>query len=201
MTNQLTLADWAPPLRQELSQYHTPVRLARRMVRWLWPKDVVSTTFLEPSAGGGNIVRELCRIGGQVTAFEVDPAWARLLAGEFCTATVICEDFLQHEPRRFDCAVMNPPLDGGVGPRHVAHALRFAPVVVSVLRLADLVGVDHHRELWSWCDLMRIALLVHRPAFTGKGGATDFCVVEVRRRIGACRPPQKIEFWEDRWDA
>lgn len=202
MNDQLTLGDWAPPLRPELSQYHTPVILARKMVEWAGVR--AGDRVLEPSAGGGNIVREALALGANVTAIEIDPAWSRLLEEEFPEAGVYTADFRTVSPvsflGSFHVAIMNPPLDAGQGPYHVAHGLRLAPVVVSLLRTADLNGKEHHDCLWSRCDFARLAVLKHRPVFVGKGGSTDFAVVEVRRP-GTHHEPQAIEHWTERWNA
>lgn len=205
MSSQLRLGDWGPELRPGLSQYPTPRILARRVVDWagVRPGDSV----LEPSAGGGNLVRELMRVGARVTAVEVDPEWAHVLVQE-AGVKVVCADFIQWEPAiegMFDLAVMNPPLNGGVGGDHVAHALRFAPRVVSVLRLADLAGRGRFNSLWSKCRIARLAILVERPVFAhvdgSDGGLTDFCVVDVRAD-GSEWPEcvaQTVEHWRDRW--
>ena len=197
MSSQLQLGDWAPSLKTELGQYHTPVRLARKMVAWAHlPRGAKA---LEPSAGGGNIVRELVTVGADVTAVEIDPEWATLLADQF-DARVVCADFLAWEPPApFDIAVMNPNLDGGVAGVHVAKALEVAHRAVSVLRVDDLTGVQRYQSLWRKCDLAGVAYLVHRPVFKGDGGMTDFCVVDVWRP-GTFQGTPRIEHWPDRWN-
>jgi len=198
MVDQLSLGAWAPPLRADLGQFHTPVKLAQKMVAWAGVRN--GDAVLEPSAGGGNIVRELQKVGARVTAVEIDLPWAQVLRSEFPTVSVHECDFLRMGVFDHDAALMNPPLSGGVGPSHVAHALSMVPLVVSVLRLSDLVGDEHCRVLWDPYELTRLALLRHRPLFTGDGGKTDFCVVEVGHRDTG-RPRQyTIEHWMERWD-
>lgn len=200
MANQLSLGEWAPPLKPELSQYHTPVKLCRRIVKWAGVKR--GMRVLEPSAGGGNLVRELVRAGAIVTAVEIDPAWAKVLYEEFSRTgrvDVVESDFKNFsETDCYDMAVMNPPLDGGVGAGHVAHALRMAPKVVSVLRSQDPHGVDRYKELWSRCDQAGEVKLVRRPVYAGAGGQIETIIVDVRRQ-GTYDGPQSIEFWVDDW--
>lgn len=195
MTGQLQLGAWAPPLRGELSQYHTPTKLARRMVEWVY---VRGKTVLEPSAGGGNIVRELVAAGAaRVIAVEIDPAWVALLRDEFGRAPVdvVEGDFLRLQPMALcDLCVMNGPLNDGVAAEHVARSLEWAPRTTALLRAQDLHGVGRYDQLWCRCDLAREAHLVSRPVFVGEGGATEFDVVDVRR-VGTFKGPQRIEHW------
>ena len=80
-TDQLSLGDFAPELLPELSQFHTPTKLAKRMGAYA---DVLpGMRVLEPSAGGGNIVRELVKAGAEVDAVEIDPRWCTVLRKEF----------------------------------------------------------------------------------------------------------------------
>ncbi len=194
--NQLTLGDFAPSLNPELSQYHTPVKLARKMVKWA---KVDGLHVLEPSAGGGNIVRELIRVDAIIEAVEIDPRWVKVLRHEFPTTDIIEADFLKWTAHnRYHAVIMNPPLDEGVGTHHIKHALRFAPQVISVLRGQDLHCKERYREFWSNCDLARLALLVRRPVYSGKGGQIETIVVDVRRKdtfIGR----QIIEHWSESW--
>ena len=193
---QGSLGSWAPFLDYDVSQYPTPPILARKMVDWadVWPGEAV----VEPSAGGGNIVRELLRARADVTAIEVDPRWAELLVEQWPSLRVVVGDFFDVMPRPVDLVVSNPPLNAGQGPAHVRRMLDWAPRVVSLLRLADLAGRAHYEQLWSECDLARLAVLAHRPVFVGQGGKTDFCVVDVRR-AGAYHGPQRVEHWIERW--
>jgi len=197
MSGQLALGDWAPPLNPALSQWHTPYELAVRMVEWAGVNLNPGMTVLEPSAGGGSIVHALVAAGADVVAFEIDTAWAHAFKQDPTFKPVICTvaDFLDVPPQdgAVDLAVMNPPLDGGVGPAHVARALEWAPRVVSVLRGGDLFGVEHHRVLWSRSYLSGIAWCVRRPVFGGSGAATDFVVVDVRRDDPGTAP--RLEWW------
>jgi hypothetical protein len=214
MTDQLPLGDWAPPLDPALSQYHTPVKLAKRMVRWAGVEP--GMRVLEPSAGGGNIVRALLdeekrpgnMLGFQVVAIEKDEKWAKYLVDHFAcpvSCYVLCADFLNEKAEctvahAMDLAVMNPPLNGGVAGEHIMHALKFAPRAISLIRGGDLHGVDRYERFWSQCDLARVAHLCRRPPFGGDWhvGNTEFCVVDVYRK-GTYTGHQSIEHWADSW--
>jgi hypothetical protein len=141
-------------------------------------------------------VRPLVTAGANVLAVELDPAWANALGDDPAfhgRLTVIVGDFLRFEHYgELDLAMMNPPLDGGVGPEHIAHALRFAPRVVSVLRTVDLHGVKRYALLWSKAHLAGIAYCIRRPRFGGAGAKEDFVIVDVRRAPADMRRP---EWW------
>ena len=195
MTAQMTLADWAPPLNPALSQWHTPGHLARHMVEWAGVQDC--DTVLEPSVGGGSIARAVLACGASVFGFEIDIAWAHALKQDAAPGhlVVTVADFLTVPPVPDLCnvAVMNPPLDGGVGPAHVWRALQWCPRVVSVLRTVDLHGVERHATLWSKAHLAGIAWQIRRPKFGGAGAQEDFVVVDVRRDPPADGP--RLEWW------
>jgi hypothetical protein len=146
----------------------------------------------------------LVAAGCEVTALEIDPAWVKVLRADIGgDAKVLQADFLNTDPRvysEFDVVVMNPPMNDGVCGLHIAQALRFAPCVVSLIRSADLHGLERYRVLWSRCELARLAFLSGRPAFGGEWntGATDFCVVHVQR-VGTYHGPQRVDFWPDDW--
>lgn len=208
MSNQLSLGDFAPPLLPELDQYHTPMKLAHRMVEWAGIKP--GMWVLEPSAGGGNLVRAILAAGASPFVMEIDPRWCKVLNNEMANCRMdavpllaIQADFLDHTggpefDRPLTMAVMNPPLTNGVGPKHVAMALKWAPKVISVLQARDLHGVERYDELWSKCDLAREAKLVRRAKWAGAGGQIETVVVDVRRK-GTYDGPQTIEHWVDSW--
>jgi predicted RNA methylase len=200
MSAQLTLGSFAPPLRSDLGQWHTEPKLAARMVEWAGI--LPGMRVLEPSAGGGNIVRALLVAGAEVTAVELDPAWVRCLSEDkaFSSVRILDADFLALAPSRdYDAVVMNPPLDAGVGGQHISHALRFAPRVVSVIRTHDLHGKGRYEKLWKGARVAGIAFCVNRPRF-GKGARADgpqheFSIIDVRR-ADTRRTAPRIEWWE-----
>lgn len=198
MSAQLPLGDFAPEFLTELSQYHTPPSIARQMANLLPPE---TRRVLEPSAGGGTLVDaafKTLQLVELVQAVEIDGRWVRYLSERFLDKSLAVRvgDFMgidAHGPHDFDAVLMNPPLDGGVGPHHVSHALEFAPQVVSILRAGDMHTRDACACVWSSCDLAVLVHLISRGGF--KGARTDFVVVDVRRP-GTFNGPTEVEWWE-----
>lgn len=186
MTQQ-RLAGCGPELNPELGQLHTPKELAEKMAMMAFREvnGITNASILEPSAGGGNLIAALLGAWGpmKIHAVEIDKEWAKATLYRFLgyPVSVTCRDFMLLEPsgKRYNIAVMNPPLDDGVGPTHIAHALEFAPCAISVLRTNDLHGVEHHKKLWSKVHLDRLVLPKRRPIFLGGGGRQNFCIVQV----------------------
>lgn len=193
---QLPLGDYAPPLRPELSQWHTPQPVADRMAAWCARPGM---RLLEPCAGGGNLVRAAISQGVFVTAVEIDPAWSELLRADpaFSNVEVLTADFLRMESWRlgqFDLVLMNSPYEDGQDALWIERALEFAPRVVALVPSRVLYGVSKHERLWSKHGLARLANLVRRPVFAGGGGKFDLCVVDVRRDE-ANRQTTEVEWW------
>lgn len=181
---QLALGSWGPPpLRPELSQWHTPATLAATMARWAGCGPGVRV--LEPSAGGGALVGAAARLGANVTAIEIDPDWLQYARESNPDLQPLPEywlgDFLSMEPEPFDVVLMNPPFEGGLEQRFVVRALAWAPRVVTLLRTHALHGVERLEQLWRYVYLTRLAVLVRRPAFDASGGGArhEFCVAEL----------------------
>jgi predicted RNA methylase len=84
-------------------------------------------TVLEPSAGEGALVHEALKLGGRVTAIEIDPNRCEVVNGLFrCVA--ICDDFMSmntSQLTQFDRVLMNPPFAKRADIHHVKHALKF----------------------------------------------------------------------------
>ena len=192
-----------------MSQFFTTGKLARRIVEWaeLFRGEKV----LEPSAGGGDLVRAMPR-NVRVTAVEMDPAMAEVLRKETLhpVIEVIEADFLKLRPARdaFDVAVMNPPYEDGADGRHVAHALRFAGRVVVLARTNFEYGTERFSQLFRWAQVTRRAVLTRRPKFYGPAdqGQTarhDYVVLELVRREDRLLKPEpdqvETEFWTDSW--
>lgn len=109
--------------------FYTPDEVADRLVRFALRGSLPdrSVRLLEPSAGGGSLIRAASRQlnAPEVTAVELDADAASNLVG--CTA-VINRDFLQCSPAdlgQYDVCLMNPPFQKGQALKHVQHALRF----------------------------------------------------------------------------
>ena len=106
--------------KQDLGQFDTPPDLAAEAVSLarLSP----GMRVLEPSAGVGNIAREIATLGCDPVCCEIDPKRAGLLRGEF--SQVREGDFLRMtDLGMFDRVVMNPPFAKQADIAHVSHAL------------------------------------------------------------------------------
>lgn len=194
--NQANFA-YAPAYDAKLSQYHTPPKLAASMAELLPNSNQKSISILEPSAGGGNLVRAaLDARRCEVTMVEVDPQWSAHLRKRFellhAKVNLHVEDFLEWQaPKHYDAVLMNPPLDGGVGVNHVARALEMAGVVITVLRGQDLHGVKRYQDFWSAHGLY-VDYLVFCPQRPFKGALSDFVVVRFDGRLDR---PTELAWW------
>lgn len=104
--------------------FETPPELAARVIELAHVQP--GHEVLEPSAGGGRLLRALESVSCIRLAVEENAMLANALLREFPAATVWCEDFLafaRTTPRRFDRIVMNPPFVNGADIRHVLAAL------------------------------------------------------------------------------
>ena len=102
-----------PEYKPEFQQWHTPPKLAERMATeftWRSPTGICqpvfgpSTVVLEPSAGGGALVRAALDQGVRgVVAVELDPEWIQRLHVRFEAeiavgrVVVVDGDFLANE--------------------------------------------------------------------------------------------------------
>jgi predicted RNA methylase len=119
--------------QQRLGSFYTPDDLADRLVSYAnswtqkWPDP--SPFILEPSVGGGALVRAIfrgtpfCRVVG----YDVDEVAIKKLEEEKNPyLTLMVKDFLSIEPApHFDQVVMNPPFAKGQDVDHVLHAIEF----------------------------------------------------------------------------
>lgn len=103
--------------------FPTPPGLAAKMVELahIRPMDRV----LEPSAGTGNILREIVKHGAAtIEAIEINYRLANMLKETYPAVRVACVDFLQHQdPEGYDKIIMNPPFTKGEDIKHIKHAL------------------------------------------------------------------------------
>ena len=120
--------------------FPTPPDLAARMVAMagVGPGTATGMRVLEPSAGTGNIVREIVKAGADVLAVEVNWTLAEALRAQYPEQEVCAVDFLELDDlggiRRFDAVVMNPPFSQEI--EHVRRAwelLRAGGVLVSIM--------------------------------------------------------------------
>lgn len=186
---------------KSLSQYFTPPETAERIARfamspWMGRRQ---PNVLEPSCGDGALLRALGGYGlTHVTGLDIDERnietclkrpWA-------WTARFVCADFLEWSPTdRYDVVVMNPPFEREQAMAHVLRGLDVAGHVVAHLPLTTLAGRKRNEALWQRVSLTRLAICATRPKYGPKGGATDMCTVDVRKRVGLEWPDTKVEWW------
>jgi len=117
------LDDRAPVVVQAHQLFPTPPELARRVVRLA---RIEGGRVLEPSAGTGNLLREMTEAASELVAVEISAPLAHILRRGFPACEVTCGDFLAcgDELGRFDRIVMNPPFTRGSDVRHIEHARR-----------------------------------------------------------------------------
>lgn len=207
---QATMFD-EPAYRPELQQWHTPPRLAARMCDE--SIDLIEGAHvLEPSAGGGALVRAALDVGAEhVTAVEIDPLWCRRLRARFAVGIdhgrveVIEADFLawvqtlRTARYAFDVAVTNPPFDDGRDTTFLAALVGVAPWCVALTNASALSGVERWERVWSRTHVHRVAHLVRRPQFSGAPGGSGMKDMVVTR-MGPCRrAQQRVEHWPEAW--
>lgn len=195
---------------RHLSQWFTPDHLALRVAVWGLAGSNAST-ILEPSAGGGALVRaaRIARPSARVHALEIDPHWAKRLAESDPTVAVLEVDALTVPWPTVDAVIMNPPYEEGRDGDFLERAINAAPRVVAILRLSALAGLRRHAGVWSRCDpggdvtLTGLAICASRPAFLEAGGEpssgrTEFCAVRLERsryHSSAGVPSTRVEWW------
>jgi len=170
----------------------TPDWLAAEFVAWC---HIDGQVVLEPSAGTGQLVRELRAQGARgVLAFELDPEWAE--RGGFA-----CGDFLVSELRPAveralytpgllpEVTVGNPPFSLML--EFIERALAWTPRVCMILPVSVFFGKNEkdpgqsrHRLWTSVAHPTRVRVLSARPRFVGAkdtSPATDFLFMEIAR--------------------
>lgn len=113
--------------------YPTPADVIDRMLMGV---EVAGRYVLEPSAGSGNIVAAVKRMGAKdVVACEIDPRLRKILSG---TCTILADDFLsvtREQISHVDLIVMNPPFSDAE--RHILHAIDIAPEGCEIISLCN----------------------------------------------------------------
>jgi len=118
-------------LQTATSLYPTPQSGIQIMISDLYndyyDSELSEVSFLEPSAGTGNIVRAMIDFGNAVKhidAVEYDPSLAKVLQTETKITNVFNQDFLEFQPTRsYDYILMNPPFNKTTWLRHLLKAL------------------------------------------------------------------------------
>jgi predicted RNA methylase len=189
------------PEERALSQFQTPMWLARRMAGWVWR----GARVLEPCAGHGNLVAALLELGHDarnIIAVERDPRCALALTERFADVGVTCADFLQIPAApRIDCVLMNSPFEGDQMLRFTLRALECAREVVLVAPVAIEFSIGRDDGLWrERAVVVRRARLPRRPRFGGdQGGKFDCVVLKLKRRDEPRREDEVVQVSEEVW--
>lgn len=192
-----------PTLNAELSQFHTPPTLARKVAGWV-PR---GARILEPSVGGGAIVAALLRAGhqlGSIAAAELDVRWVAHLQKVYPGLSIWTGDFLsEHAPffvDDFDVVCGNFPFEDNLHLRFALKALQLAPVVIGVFPSAFQFTRTRDRELWATHGVVtRRAILPDRVPYTGSGTDFDSVVLQIERRSGVRAEGEQARVLEEVW--
>lgn len=209
MTDQTTLLG-EPAYKPKLQQWHTPPRLAARMAA-AWPFLMQDSVVLEPSAGGGSLVRAALDAGARkVVAVELDHEWCARLRGRFLDddrVTVIEGDFLElartwweRSLPAVDVALSNVPFDGGRDTDFLESVASLVDDHVALTHASALAGADRWTRVWSKVHLYAVRHLVRRPTFSGakSGGMHDMVVTWSGRYPDVGERPV-IDWWPEAW--
>lgn len=105
--------------------FPTPDHIVEQMVQLAEIQE--GHVILEPSAGTGNILRQLRGIADgrtQRIAVEINPQLCSILRQVDPQATIVNGDFLDYASEaRFDRIVMNPPFESAIDIEHIMHAM------------------------------------------------------------------------------
>jgi predicted RNA methylase len=196
-----------PAYRPQLQQWHTPPKLAARMASEF---PVISAAIvLEPSAGGGSLVRAALDAGArEVVAVELDPEWCARLRARFADdrrVTVIEGDFLRlaaaGDLPPVEVALSNVPFDDGRDTDFLAAISEVAEDHVALTNVSALAGAARWDRVWSRVHLYAVRHLVRRPIFSGAagGGMKDLVVTWSGRSAHAWHETRPIEWWPEGW--
>ncbi|HEX5426565.1 MAG TPA: hypothetical protein VFW94_23660 [Candidatus Acidoferrales bacterium] len=122
VVDQIVLTGKVIDRKQELGDFPSPPAVVKRLVE---KADITAGMLvLEPSAGSGNIAREVLRYTDRLHCFEIDETHCRELSQ--IAKSIHKADFLSIEPcAEYDRVVMNPPYAKQADIRHVLHAMKF----------------------------------------------------------------------------
>jgi predicted RNA methylase len=190
---QLVMPGSPPPPDDKLSQWDTPRPLAERIAAWAGVEH--GMRVLEPSAGLGSLARAARTHGADVRCVELSRGRCDFLERDGFTVTH--GDFLSVPAADvYHLVLTNPPYESGQGTRHIAHALRFARVVVALLDIDFLATKDRYEAIWRHHGLRRMAVPVTRPKFSGarSTGMHDSAVFEIVRDAHGIET--RVEHWQ-----
>ena len=204
LPNQISLFG-EPPLRPELSQWHTPQTIARRLARWV-PKSV---RVLEPACGSGNLISALVENGHDpalIIGVELDQAWAQHARDRFARTGVLIVDgdFLKLAPLYSDHAdivLMNPPFEDGGHVAFVERALEISDVVIGVFPVTIEFGAERDRDFWAKkAKVVRRARVPNRVKYGGAYSANfETVALEIVRRDKPRAADEVLTVREEVW--
>ena len=145
--------------RDPLDRYYTPDAVARACVAVL-PE--LTGRVLEPHCGGGAFARlVLAKPAASLHTGDIDPE----APGRELGSPAFLGSFLEHW-ETYDWVIGNPPY--ATAEEHCRHALRLAPRVAFLLRLAFL---ESQRRISFWAEFPphTVWVLSARPSFTFDG--------------------------------
>lgn len=167
--------------KQEFGAFFTPAPLARDLIEMADIRD--GHDILEPSAGVGNLLREMPG-DTRRRAVEINPDFAAKLHP---FAGVTCADFLtcNGELGVFDRVVMNPPFAKGADITHVIHAMKFlrpSGLLVSIMSKAVTFRSDkRYADFRSMVTALRGEITpLPDGSFKSSGTGVNTVVLRVR---------------------
>lgn len=202
---QLSIVEAGPEPVRAGAQWFTDPVLADRLVGLASSllDDCVRRSLplrvLEPTAGGGNLVRAVLRRVPHATidAVEIDGRFVPELASIGPNVTAIHADYLERPApdRRYDLAPCNLPFDDGMETALLEKLLDEAERIPALLPARSLFGKERHERIWWRFDprnpkrdwwLRKIEHVVPRPRFAGSGGSDEIVLLDLRRVPGPC---------------
>lgn len=149
--------------------YPTPDEVIDRMLE---VSDVPGKIILEPSAGRGNIVDHLNRMGArEVIVCEKQPDLKAILQTKKCV--FLKDDFLEVssvEVSHIDMIVMNPPFSKQYD--HILHAWEIAPENCEIISLCNADSWDDRNDD-DWKEYMKASKTERIKTKFGKRGAIN----------------------------
>jgi len=143
-------------LSKDFAFYPTPTDVVKTMLSNTYLEGAV---VLEPSAGTGNMVREILARGARVVhAIEVNPGRAREIdaIGDHRLSVQETNFLTMKSAPRYSHVIMNPPFYGTHWMEHVVHAFEFlAPggMLIAVLPVsAELGETKKHLTFRKWAE-------------------------------------------------
>lgn len=194
-----------PPLRSDLSQWHTPQTVARRLAAWVQP----TMRVLEPACGSGNLIAALLERGhdpARILGVELDAAWMEHAYERFSKQRVqiVQGDFLKLASLYSDHAdvvLMNPPFEDGAHSAFVEKALEISELVIGIFPVTIEFGKDRDRDLWAKkARVVRRARLPDRVKYGGSFSASfETVALKIVRRDRPRASDEVLTVQEEVW--